>query len=184
MKGKDAAMLGLVVTVSLPVVAMAQGLGDAAVRERARREKQAASGHDGRRFSNDDLEQGKPTGAGKTKKKTSSSPASSEQAPSSTRDTATSSESGPPSPRSEPSEPASPPESATAALEARIQRLQDKLNPMSGSFIYGASGSGDANEELRVRSELQQAEAELARARQASSGAPAPPQERNEPVPQ
>jgi hypothetical protein len=181
-------LLALIVPASL---AAAQGLGDAAARERAKREKSASS----RSYSNDDLERGRPTGSAK-KKTTASSAASPEHAPSSTSDTATSSEAGAPSRRSESSEsseprepresrePARPPQSNTAALEARIKGLQDKLNPMSGSFIYGATGSGDANEEARVRSELQQAEAELAQARQS-----APPpgttsrQERNEPAP-
>jgi predicted nucleic acid-binding Zn-ribbon protein len=38
---------------------------------------------------------------------------------------------------------------------------------MSGSFIYGASGSNSANEEAEVRDQLNQAEGELNAARQA-----------------
>jgi molecular chaperone GrpE (heat shock protein) len=38
---------------------------------------------------------------------------------------------------------------------------------MSGSFIYGATGSNDANEELRVRAEMREAEAQLAETRDA-----------------
>jgi hypothetical protein len=37
---------------------------------------------------------------------------------------------------------------------------------MSTSYIYGMGGSNDANEELRVRAELRQAETELQAARQ------------------
>ena len=40
---------------------------------------------------------------------------------------------------------------------------------MSTSYIYGAGGSNDANEELRVRDELRQAERELQAARQKRS---------------
>ena len=50
--------------------------------------------------------------------------------------------------------------------QTRVQALGDKLNPMSTSYIYGAGGSNDANEELRVRDEMRQAERELEAARQ------------------
>ena len=158
-----AAALLLVVPVAL---VSAQGLGDVAARERAKRQKQAAgTAGAGKSFSNDDLEQG---GSPDSKQKsTTPTPASSGEGSSTASESSSES-----SRRREPSEPAeSPKESATAALEARVKALQDKLNPMSGSFIYGATGSGDANEELRVRSELQQAETELATARQAAAGA-------------
>jgi len=52
------------------------------------------------------------------------------------------------------------------APEAQVRELSDKLNPMSVSYIYGAGGSNDANEELRVREELRQAESGLLAARQ------------------
>jgi predicted nucleic acid-binding Zn-ribbon protein len=57
-------------------------------------------------------------------------------------------------------------QSKVASLEARIKELGEKLNPMSGSFIYGATGSNSANEEAQVRDQLRQAEAELPEARQ------------------
>ncbi len=57
-------------------------------------------------------------------------------------------------------------ERAVAGLEAELQTLQAKLNPMSGSFIYGGTGSNDPAEEARVRSRLPVLEQELARARQ------------------
>jgi hypothetical protein len=42
---------------------------------------------------------------------------------------------------------------------------------MSGSFIFGATGSNDANEDLQVREEMRQAEARLVEARQALAAA-------------
>ena len=42
---------------------------------------------------------------------------------------------------------------------------------MSVSFIFGAGGSNDPNEEIRVREELRQAEANLQSARQAEAEA-------------
>ncbi len=48
-----------------------------------------------------------------------------------------------------------------------MRQLSEKLNPMSVSYIYGAGGSNDANEELRVRAELREAESQLQAARQA-----------------
>jgi len=50
--------------------------------------------------------------------------------------------------------------------EGQIRELSGKLNPMSLSYIYGSGGSNDANEELRVREQLRQAESDLQAARQ------------------
>jgi cob(I)alamin adenosyltransferase len=62
-------------------------------------------------------------------------------------------------------------QSTVSSVEARIKELGDKLNPMSGSFIFGATGSNDANEELQVREQMRQAEAQLVEARQALAAA-------------
>ena len=56
-------------------------------------------------------------------------------------------------------------------LEARIRTLGAKVNPMSTSFIYGATGSNSANEEAQVREGLRQAEAELGEARKTLNAA-------------
>jgi hypothetical protein len=56
-------------------------------------------------------------------------------------------------------------------VQGLIKELQDKLNPMSTSYIFGASGSNDANEELRVREELRQAERDVASAREQAAAA-------------
>ncbi len=173
MSGKHAAVLVLAALVALPAAVAAQGLGDAAARERARREKETARGQKERTFSNDDLSGDKAagdksaTGESKQTAGTYNAPASS-RAPRSE-----SNEGGAGNDDAAPEPPAPPPPRDLSGLEARVKALQDKLNPMSGSFIYGATGSGDAGEELRVRSELQQAEAELAQARQAAAAAAA-----------
>ena len=54
------------------------------------------------------------------------------------------------------------------AAEEQVKALGDKLNPMSPSFIYGATQTGDAvGEEMRTREALKQAEAQLGETRDA-----------------
>ena len=142
--------------------ARAQGLGDVAARERSKRVQPKKV--EAKVYTDDDLSKGRPPGA-------------------KTEDGATA-----PAPEvgGDPGSP-SPTEAAearrqvergylsaigaaqaqVAGAEARIRQLSDRLNPMSLSYIYGAGGSNDANEELRVREELRQAESELTAARQA-----------------
>jgi hypothetical protein len=178
--GRPFAVLLLALTVPVSP-ASAQGLGDAAASARAKRQKQAAGGT-GKSFSNEDLERGKPAAAKKTK---ASSAAPSESAPSTTSETESAPEPEAP-PQSEP--PPEPPAEPVAEpptipeLEARVKLLQDKLNPMSGTYIFGPFGSGDPTEEPRTRNELQQLEADLAKAREAAERALAAPQEESEPV--
>ncbi len=172
-------ILLVALTVPLPPAA-AQGLGDASARERAKREKQE-TGADrvGKSFSNDDLELGRPKGSAASKK-TAASAAPSEPAPSSESETASSPEPGETATPS--AEQAAPEEPDIPALEARIKLLQDKLNPMSGTYIFGPFGSGDPTEEPRTRDELQRLEAELAKAREAAARAPAPARRESEPA--
>jgi hypothetical protein len=157
-------VVGLLAFV-LPAVATAQGLGDAAARERAKRDA-AKKASEAKVLTNDDLDKGRPPGS------TSTSGASTA------------------APEERPAEaPSSPPmedrlanerpyvdalaaaRARVSGIEQRIQDLRSKLNPMSGSFIYGASGSNSANEEAEVRDQLNQAEAELNAARQAAVAA-------------
>ena len=158
----------LLLALALPVSPVAaQGLGAAAARERAKRAKQAGGPEGaGKTFSNEDLERGKPKGAKKT-------PAAAQPTPPATSAPVASPEPDKPAPRAEPNKPGPD----IAELEAKIKVLQDKLNPMSGSYIHGAFGSLDPNEEARVRSELQQLEAELAKAREELANPPVRPQE-------
>ena len=146
----------------------AQGIGDKAAQERAKRAQ--AKAKEAKVFTNTDLDAGRPPGS----------------KPSSGDANAAAAQSGESSP-SGGSAPATPPDeyaerreqdkvyvdAVTAAqgqvtsVEARIKDLNGKLNPMSMSYIYGSGGSNDANEEQRVRAELRQAEEELTSARQA-----------------
>jgi hypothetical protein len=155
-----ATVLGLL-ALALPALGAAQGLGDVAAREKAKRAQQAKA--EAKVFTNEDLDAGRPpstTGSGE--------PA------------------GVPESGSAPAEPSgedraqgerplldavTAAQASVASSEARVKELGDKLNPMSGSFIYGATGSNDANEELRVRAEMQEAEARLLEARQALAAA-------------
>ena len=54
-------------------------------------------------------------------------------------------------------------EAAVETARARVQEieqqantLRERLNPMSTTFVYGAGGTLDVNEEHRIRAELQQ----------------------------
>ena len=53
-----------------------------------------------------------------------------------------------------------------SAIEKQIQQANGKLNPMSTDYIYGSSGSNNANEELQVRQELSDLQERLVQARQ------------------
>jgi hypothetical protein len=140
--------------------AQAQGLGDTAAKERQKRAQDKKP--PAKVFTNEDLDAGKPPGAKKSSddKSAAAAPAAEES----------------PSTPSEPSrlEQERPYIQAIQAaeeeqknVEGRVKELQAKLNPMSTTFIYGSGGSGDANEEQRVRDELRQAEDQLQAARQA-----------------
>jgi hypothetical protein len=140
--------------------AHAQGLGDTAKKEKQKR-TQTAKKEPAKVFTNEDLDAGRPPGAKKASEDASgtSAPASQEAS-------------------SAPSEPSrleqerpyieaiQGAEGEVKAAEGRVKELQAKLNPMSTTFIYGSGGSGDANEEQRVRGELRQAEDQLQAARQ------------------
>jgi hypothetical protein len=157
-------VLALVV-LAVPGWLAAQGLGDAASAERAKRVKAGAKKADETRvFTNDDLDKGRPPGAARTGQESPAAAAPAEG------EGGVSDE--PPSVEDRFADERPLLDALTAAqsrvstVEARIQELQAKLNPMSGSFIYGAFGSNSANEEAEVRSELRQLETDLADARQ------------------
>jgi hypothetical protein len=144
----------------LPAGASAQGLGDTAARERAKRQAATAPAP-ARSFTNEDLEKGRPPGQAAPAGDATPAPAAEAPLP-------------------EPPEPDRVTQekpymdalmaarAAVAAAEARVRELQDRLNPMSINFVFGAATSGDqTGEAARVREELQQAEARLGEARQA-----------------
>jgi hypothetical protein len=161
--------------LAVPGRVAAQGLGGAAARERDRRAKeaQAKKRGEGEVFTNEDLTQGERPGTPAAAGEGSSGgfsppPAKGAQ----TRPEAAS----PPDDREDGEDrrateqpfldAVSGAQSRLSVVEKRIQELQSKLNPMSGSFIYGATGSNSAVEEANARAELSGAEGELAAARQ------------------
>ncbi len=146
----------------VPSLLHAQGLGDAAAKERTRRAKDKPPA---RVITNADLEQGRPPGA----KKPEGSDAADQSAP------APAPESAPEPTPFEDRNAAERPyldaitqaQARITAAEARIVELNGKLNPQSTTYIYGPTGSNSANEELQVRSELNGADAALTAARAA-----------------
>jgi hypothetical protein len=159
--GRIAIVLGLLALV-LPGLAAAQGLGDAAARERAKRAKQEAA-KKVPVLTNEDLDKGRPPATTQTGGESAPSPAAASAGDYK--------ESPPMEDRFAGERPyldaIREAQMRLSEVESKIQELGAKLNPMSGSFIYGASGSGSANEEAEVRAQLSQAEGELNEARQA-----------------
>jgi hypothetical protein len=151
--------------LALPGWLAAQGLGDAAAAERAKRAKQAGAKKtdETRVFTNADLDKGRPPGAERAGSESPASAAPAEGEGGSSDEPSVQDRFADERPLLDALTAA---QSRVSTLEARIQELRSKLNPMSGSFIYGAFGSNSANEELAVRSELQQAETDLPGARQ------------------
>ncbi len=160
-----ATVLGLL-ALFLPGGGAAQGLGDAATRERARREKEEAK-KKAPVLTNEDLDKGRPPKSGpSTGAVTTPSAAGSGVTPAES-----------PPPESPPLEDRFAQErphldavqqaqTRVSQTESRIQELQAKLNPMSTLFIYGSRGSNSPAEEAAVREQLTQAETELTQARQ------------------
>jgi hypothetical protein len=144
----------------------AQGLGDTAAREKAKRAAKAeAKKEPGKTFTNSDLDQGRPPGAKPESGGAEAAPASAEEGPVPAHSPAAA-EDRVTQERSYLDAITAAQQGVTAA-ETKVRQLSEKLNPMSLSYIYGAGGSNDANEELRVREELRQAESQLQAARQA-----------------
>lgn len=158
--------LALGLLVAGPCLVAAQGLGDAAARER---QKRATSGKatPAKVLTDADLAEGRPPGDASKSASSSSSSSSEgrtvEAAPSTVVDSDA---------HLRPYVDAvTKAQARVEEQEARIRMLSAKLNPMSTSFIYGATGSNSANEEAQVRAALGQAEAELTAARKALSAA-------------
>ena len=164
MTNRRLALAALVLGFLAPAVAVAQGLGDTAAREREKRAKEAVKkAAPARVFTGEDLAVGRPPGQTATASESSGAVPEAESP----------AESGPP-PLEDPQAAVRPyienlrqAQGRVEAVEARIRELSGKLNPMSTRFIYGGSGSNSANEEAAVRQQLQEAESELREARAA-----------------
>jgi hypothetical protein len=157
----------LVFLLLAPGLVLAQGLGDVAARERQKRE---AAGHreKPRVLSNDDLQQKDP-GNASTPAEASGTDPESEPSLRGDRDQRGSQEGAQRQTRLERAQAAvDAARAAVVAAEERVKAQGDKLNPMSPSFIYGGTHTGDAvGEEMRTREELKQAEAQLVEMRDA-----------------
>jgi hypothetical protein len=158
-------ILGLLaLALALPAGAAAQGLGDTAAQQRAKRAREAQEKKtEAKVFTNDDLSAGRPPDA---------KPSGATAAPSPAPEAAGGGEAPSEPDRLNEEQPyvaaVQSAQAQVAATEARIRELGDKLNPMSTKFIYGAAASGDAaGEETRTRAALSQAEAQLLDARRA-----------------
>ena len=164
-------LLPVLVALLVPGLASAQGLGDAAAREKQKRKANPNAGK-ARTITNDDLKKDED---GKTKSDSGNSGASptldtsasgSSQAQ---RETSRSTEGGGDSQPSAVDRAQAQVDSARStvvAAEARVKELSDKLNPMSPSFVYGQPNAADATgEEIRTREALKGAEADLDAAR-------------------
>jgi hypothetical protein len=148
--------------LGLPALAFSQSLGEAAAKERARREKEkAASGTKPvRTFSNGDL-----PAAGEKKEGVESSGGSYTPSGSSgvrpgrtvEIDNGSESENGPQAAR----EQLEAAQARVAEAQKQVDGLRRKLNPMSATYNQDTN-NGETSTLLRLRSELTQAEAALA----------------------
>jgi chromosome segregation ATPase len=169
------ALRTLLVALALPGLALAQGLGDAAAREKQKRQA-APKGKATRVITNDDLRKDEPDkdkkaegqGASPALDSGSSASSSSYQAERESGSNTASETDARQQAIDQAQAQIDSARSAVVAAEARVKELGDKLNPMSPSYVYGQPNAADATaEEIRTRQALQAAEAELAGARDA-----------------
>jgi hypothetical protein len=160
----------------LAAISSAQGLGDTAAREKAKREKRRAG--TARVITNQDLESGRPPGWKPESGTATSSPSPAPEASSEGDSSESESSRSPFEDRNAALRPyldaVTQAQSRLGETETRIRELQGKLNPMSTTFIYGEfndTGTDKAAEEAQVRSELTEAEGRLAEAKQALAAA-------------
>jgi hypothetical protein len=175
------ASLVALLALLVPALAAAQGLGDAAAREKQKRQATPAKAK-AKVLTNDDLKKeedgktktdgasGGAAGASPTMEPTSSAgagqaererPRGSEGGDGEVGDTRQAA-------IQQAQARADSARQAVVDAEARVKELGDKLNPMSPSFVYAQPNAADAaGEEARTREALRNAEAQLDGARQA-----------------
>jgi len=157
--------------LGLPGLALAQGLGDAAAREKQKR--RTAPKKTTRVITNDDLRKEDPD---KKAEGDSQAAQPGSASPTDTADYQAQRESRQPGGATDGDSQqqalaqaqVDSARSAVIGAEARVKELGDKLNPMSPSYVYGQANAADATgEEIRTREALRAADAELAGAREA-----------------
>jgi hypothetical protein len=173
------ASLVALLALLVPALAAAQGLGDAAAREKQKRQATPAKAK-AKVLTNDDLkkeEDDKTKTDGASGSATGASPTLEPAAASGggqadrERQRGTDAGEGGDSRQAAVQQAQARVDSARQAVveaEARVKELGDKLNPMSPSFVYAQPNAANAaGEEARTREELRNAEAQLDGARQA-----------------
>jgi len=162
-----------------PTALAAQGLGDHAARERARRasetkDRQADPGavytdHDLKAYrpagseDDEDAEEGEDVEDGRDGEGDASEDEAREERRRADRQRVR----GRNDPNRAQRDEASQAQSRVDRTEARIRELNGKLNPMSRDYVYGQARSVDAaNEEIQIRQELSDLEGQLQGARQ------------------
>jgi hypothetical protein len=156
-------LLALLVLL-VPGLVLAQGLGDAAARERQKRE--ASGPEKGHVFTNDDLPKPDASRASAPAATPEAAPPASEESRPRSADDRGTAEDPVKAALDQARARVDQARAAVVAGEERVKELSDKLNPMSPSFIYGGTGQGNMlAEEGRTREELQQAQAQLESAR-------------------
>lgn len=153
-------LAGAVVLLALPALGWAQGLGDVAAAARKEREQRAGADRQPvRSFTNDDLpeREDSPESADST---TAQEPRPSREGSSADRPSGTARQ------RAEELDRA---RTRVERLEAKVEELQQRLNPMSTTYIYGGTGGpaggGQSDQEIAVRRQLQATEQQLEEAR-------------------
>ena len=164
-----ATAVSIVVLLALPGLGAAQGLGDVAAKEAQKRAKAPAKKEQpAPKLTNEDLDRVRPAGGHGTPAESAAAETglTQEVPPSAGVDRAGELRSY--------VDAAQDARARVESLEAQIRDLGARLNPMSTQFIYGATSGTGGNlqaEEMRVRSELTQAEAQLTEARKALAAA-------------
>jgi hypothetical protein len=171
------ALMAALALLALPVLASAQGLGDAAKSERDRRAKAGQPTQEpGKVYSNEDLNKGRPPADSKDGAQTQSQPPSASSGNQPALETSVE-----PSATELIEQKANREKEFEAAIDAaraRVAEIEKHMNELaarldvrSTTFVHGAGGSLDVNEEARIRAELAEQPARLEAAKRAVAAA-------------
>ena len=163
------------VALGLPASGAAQGLGDVAARAREERENEPgdAKKTESRSFSNDDLE-GLAGRTNENSEGTVSTTGAASPSPDNRRESERSPDTTPEQRRTERERPyedaVTQARGRVQSLEASIESLQQRLNPMSTTYVYGGTGGPvggtQTDAEAQVRRQLDATQQQLDAARE------------------